>query len=236
MTFSIYIDQLTLQHWESKIDIIDCVIVSFIADLNPENPRIRDRMWRGHFLIKRDWLIQELPMLGISEQTLYRRLRKLRELGIVSVLHKTVDGNKTLAYFKLSDAYWRVRTKRHKAAAQAAKDASGNEEKAIVTDDYGSPQSHSHSRSQPSSPVTSNESTKDSLPSALRPAASGAGRRRPSSSDPPRCPKHNERIVNGECAKCLREHIQAAGPASVDLSSEFMDLVAGAASKGGSAE
>ena len=166
MTFSLYIDQLTLQHWEGKIDLVDCAIVSFLLDLNPDNPKIREHMWRGHFLIKREWLLEELPMLGIGEQALYKRLRKLRELKIVSVLHKTVDGNKTLAYFKLSGLFWKIRTKRHKAASDAAKETyydDENDGKAIVSRYHGSSKSHSLLVSEPSSPETSNESIKDSF-------------------------------------------------------------------------
>jgi len=165
MEYSLYIDQLVLEFWKGKIDPTDCLILAFIADLDQNNPEIAEHMWKGHFLITRKWLIEQLPILTLGEQAIYKRLRKLRELGILDRKHKTVDGNKTLAYFKLSAFYYKIRNSRHKKADEATED-----NKAIVPEDYGSEKSHSLSVSEPWSPETSNESIKDSLEEAEKTA------------------------------------------------------------------
>ncbi len=167
MKFSIYLDQLTLGFWKDKIDFLDCGILAFIADLNPQDKEIKNCMWRGYFLITRKWLLDQLPMLQIGEQAIYKRLKKLRGLGILSCIHKTIDGNKTLAYFKMSDLYWKIRAKRNKRAGEAAENI-----KAIISEDNDDIKSHSISVSEPSSPGTSNESIKDSF-TTLYPAETG---------------------------------------------------------------
>ena len=150
MILSIYIDQLTLAHWAGKIDPTDAFIIAFIQGLDPQNPKLREFMWKGHFLILRRWLLHACPLLGIEKQALYKRLRKLRELGIIDVLRRTVAGNRTLAYYKLSTTFWKVCNERH-AAATAAVEAG----KAIVSEDHGSTESHSLLISEPSSLETS---------------------------------------------------------------------------------
>lgn len=191
MKHTIFIDQLTLEHWKEKIDTIDAVIISFIQSLDPKNPAIKSLMWRGYFLITRKFLLEQCPILGpvdppdpkkneekwprrtITRQALYRRLRKLRELGLLCVIHRTITGNKQLAYFKLSDAFWKVNNARHKAATDAAKkETSASSEavvsrdhgpKAVIPGDYGSAKNHSICVPEPSSPETSNEFIKNSL-------------------------------------------------------------------------
>ena len=176
MKHSIYIDQLALQHWEGKIDFIDCGILGFIQDLDPKNPKIREAMWRGHFLITRKWLLEQAPMLSIGAEALKKRLPKLCKLGILSVRHRTTDGNKTLAYFKLSDLFYKIHTTRHNAATDAAKLATEQPKKSQGTEipqgteSQGTeiPQgteSQGISVPEPGYPDTRNESIKDSLTS-----------------------------------------------------------------------
>ncbi len=116
MEYSINIDQITLEEWEGKIDMIDCAIITFIRDLNPDNPKIKKLMWRGYFLVKLEWLLDELPMLGIADRTTRRRLQHMCELGILEKLNKRIDGEgiRQLAYYKLSKAFWKAHAKRHK--------------------------------------------------------------------------------------------------------------------------
>ena len=169
MKFSIYIDQLTLQHWQGQIDAIDCLIIGFIDDLDPKDPIIKKHMWRGHFQINRSWLLDEMPMLGIEERALYRRLRKLRELGILDKKNRQIEGEgiRTNAYFKLSKDFWKIHAKRHKNINESIKDDTFP----VVTNDYGTENPRSHLRESPSSPMTSNESTRDSLTPAHGDAA-----------------------------------------------------------------
>jgi hypothetical protein len=162
---SIYIDQLALQHWEGKIDFIDCGILGFIQDLDPKNPKIREAMWRGHFLITRKWLLEQAPMLSIGAEALKKRLPKLCKLGILSVRHRTTDGNKTLAYFKLSDLFYKIHTTRHNAATDAAKLATEQPKKSQGTEIPQGTESQGISVPEPGYPDTRNESIKDSLTS-----------------------------------------------------------------------
>ena len=120
MKNSIYVDQLVLEAWKGKIDCCDALLIAFIQDLNPQNPAIRDHMWRGHFLITLKWVQDQLPILQLSESTIFRRLQKLQRLGILDSIKKQVRGSQSLSYFKLSDAFWRVHKKRHEDATKAA--------------------------------------------------------------------------------------------------------------------
>ena len=123
MKNSVYVDQLVLEAWKGKIDCADALLIAFIQDLNPQNPAIRDHMWRGHFLITLKWIQDQLPILQLSESTIFRRLQKLQRLGILDSIKKQVRGSQSLSYFKLSDAFWRVHKKRHAEATKAAQKA-----------------------------------------------------------------------------------------------------------------
>jgi len=161
MKFTIYIDQLTLEHWKGKIDAIDCLILGFIHDLNPGDPAIKKRMWRGHFLIKRDWLLEEMPMLGIEAKALYRRLKKLRELGILERIHRNIEGEgiRTNAYFRLSKRFWAIRAKRHEKADKAVKDV----QFPVPSRDHGKENPRTPTVESPYPPEGTYESMKDSL-------------------------------------------------------------------------
>jgi len=167
MKHSIYIDQLVLEFWKGKIDVTDCLILSFIADLNPQDETLKKYMYKGHFLITRHWLLDELPMLQIGAQALYKRLKKLRELGIITVLHKTVTGNKQLAFYRMSKLYYKISRMRHIKATEAARGikavAEPEDEKAVIPGDHGQEESHSISVSKPSSPETMKPSIKDEV-------------------------------------------------------------------------
>ncbi len=120
MKLSLYVDQCTLEHWKGKIDATDCLIMAFVADLNPDNPALKKRMWRGHFLVKLSWLQDQLPILDLSDSTLYRRLVKLTKLGLLSKIKKKLIGAETVSFFKLGDLYWKIHDKRHQVASKAA--------------------------------------------------------------------------------------------------------------------
>ena len=153
MKLSIYVDQCTLEHWAGRIDCTDAILISFFQGLNADDPKIREKMWRGYFLAKRSWVLTQMPILGIADRALYRRLKKLRELGILDVLHRRVEGNKSLAYFRLSKTFRKIHDARHEAASDAAK----NKTKAMVSEDHGSSESHGRLRPEPWSSETINK-------------------------------------------------------------------------------
>jgi len=154
----ILIDQLVLEFWCGKkidpaklegdngdakdrerylshtFDAVDAIIVSFVADLNAQDESVRKLMYRGHFLLTLAYVAERLPLLRLEERGVYRRLRWLKMMGILSCIHKTVDGSKTLAYYKCSDLYYRIAEKRHEEAAKAAKTV----KEAIAPVDHGS--------------------------------------------------------------------------------------------------
>ena len=201
MKFSIYIDQLTTEYWIGKkpkrkqvdelvadkdrylshsFDLVDAAIVGLVQDLSPQNEAIRKLMFRGHYLITLNWLNEQLPLLQLGSKGFYRRLRWLRMMGILDVLHKTVSGNKTLAYYRLSKLYQKIRDTRHAEAEKAAK-------KAMVPTDDGSikamdlgvhskEKSHGPCGPEPWTQGSTNESIKDSLLAEKTPPAASAGR------------------------------------------------------------
>jgi len=155
----ILVDQLVLDFWLGKkidskkhkadngdtkerarylkhtFDVTDALLISFIEDLNPQDKDVRKIMYRGHFMLTLTYVKERLPLLQLKERGIYRRLRWLKMMGILSCVHKTVDGNKTLAYYKCSDLYFKIKAKRHAIAAKAATEA---KEEAIAPVDHGS--------------------------------------------------------------------------------------------------
>ena len=126
MTYSLYIDQLVLKCWEDEIDPTDSFIISFIYDLNQDNPNIKNWMRDGYFLINRKWLLEQLPLLKLEGHALGVRLRKLKELGILDgKIYMTQKGKQS--YFKLSEQFWQVHTEIHRAVdeIQAGKNPQG---------------------------------------------------------------------------------------------------------------
>ena len=169
MKFSIYIDQLTLQHWQGQIDAIDCLIIGFIDDLDPKDPIIKKHMWRGHFQINRAWLLEEMPMLGIEAKALYKRLKKLRELGIIDKVNRQIEGEgiRTNAYFKLSKLFYKIRAKNRKKATEATK----NDTIPVPHRDHGKENPRTPTVESPYPTEGTYESMKDSLTPAHGDAA-----------------------------------------------------------------
>ena len=188
MKHTLYIDQLVVAHWFNKkldpaklngeiknrdrylnheFDLTDAAIVGFIYDLNPQNPTVRKYMYRGHFLITLKWLQEQMPLLKMGEQSLYRRLRWLRMMGILECLHKNATGNVSLTYYKLSEVFWKIHDKRHKAATEAAQKVRDTADPTV--DD--NQKSHSPLGLGPSTPGTTNASIKNALSSLPPPPA-----------------------------------------------------------------
>lgn len=194
---NILLDQLTLEHWIGKkldtarieeengdgkdldrylshaFDVVDGVLVSFIADMNAQDEAVRRLMYRGHFLLTLAYIAERLPILQMDERGIYRRLRWLKMMGILSCEHRTVDGSKSLAYYRCSDLYWKIREKRHAEAVRAARLV---KEKAIAPAGHGSakaiaPAGRSHSPCGLAS--LSNEAI--STPTAPPPAEAASG-------------------------------------------------------------
>ena len=174
MKHSIYIDQLTLEHWKGKIDTVDALIISFIQDLDPKNPAICEHMWKGHFFITRNWLLDNLPLLNMSPQAISKHFKKLVELGIVSCRTKTVDGNKKLNHYKLSELFWKIHNKRHEAATEAAQRVKENEAEKRATTVARSDEKARNYGIPTAQPQLRNELIKDSLSTAEAGAQNGA--------------------------------------------------------------
>ena len=176
MEHSLYIDQLTLEFWKGKIDAVDCLLISFIHDLDPKNPTLRKYMYKDHFMITLKRIQDQLPILTMSHQGISKHMIKLKELGILSGIQKTVDGNKKINFYRLSDLFWKVYRTRHEAAtkaAQAVKAVLIDEEKPATTvarTVENNAQKACNYSTQSLQLQLHNESTKDSL-SSFAPAA-----------------------------------------------------------------
>ena len=160
MKFSIYIDQLVLDYWKGKIDFIDCGLIGFIQDLNPDNPEIRKHMWREHFRISLEWLQEELPLLAMSRQAISKRMKKLKQLGILSILDRRIagEGIMKLTYYKHSGLFWKIHKRRHDEATKAARKVTVSHQP-----EFTGEKSPVNLESNPRQPELPNESIKDSL-------------------------------------------------------------------------
>jgi hypothetical protein len=85
MEYALTIDLLALKRWIGKVDAAGVLLASFIAKLNPHNPRVANLMHDGYFLLTRRWIIGELPVLQLSEDTLGRRLADMKKIGLLDL-------------------------------------------------------------------------------------------------------------------------------------------------------
>lgn len=91
MEWNIFIEQNILTEFQEKarqcgkfIDVIDGIIISAIFKYqNPDEMPGLHRNENGFVYINHQWFLDKFPLLGISVETLRRRLKKLVELGII---------------------------------------------------------------------------------------------------------------------------------------------------------
>ena len=101
-----------------KLDIVDLTILRWIVDFYP---RMEKTIIDGDEYVWFDYstFVEDMPLLGLSKQSLYKRCIKMVQLGVLK--HKTVRSNGTYAYYGFGPEYSRlISTPSHTAQAPTA--------------------------------------------------------------------------------------------------------------------
>ena len=106
-----------------KLDVIDLNILRWIVDFYP---RMKKTIIEG---VEYAWLdyatfVEDMPLLGLSRQSLYKRCMKMVQLGVLK--HKTVRSKGTFSYYSFGPEYSRLIDGHSKTAQAPAQDAWGD--------------------------------------------------------------------------------------------------------------
>lgn len=115
-----------------KLDLIDLTILRWIVDFYPN---MKKTIIEG---IEYAWLdyksfVEDMPLLGLSNQSLYKRCMKMVTLGVLT--HKTIRSGGTFSYYGFGPEYQRLIGRRHTAtqAPAATKDTWSDTTNADIT-------------------------------------------------------------------------------------------------------
>lgn len=104
-----------------KLDAIDLIIIRWIIDFYP---KMKKTIIEGAEYAWLDYstFIEDMPLLGLSRQSLYKRCMKMVQLGVLK--HTTVRSGGTFSYYGLGPEYSRlvsghIQTTQTPAVAQA---------------------------------------------------------------------------------------------------------------------
>lgn len=100
-----------------KLDLIDLTILRWIVDFYPN---MKKTIIEG---IEYAWLdyksfVEDMPLLGLSNQSLYKRCMKMVTLGVLT--HKTIRSGGTFSYYGFGPEYQRLIGRQHTATQAPA--------------------------------------------------------------------------------------------------------------------
>jgi len=122
MEYNLIINQAALRRWVGKIKLTDAAIIGFIRGLSQDDPAVSRHMQGGYYRLQLSWMLREMPLLKIKEDWLSRRLKYLKNLGVLDVLLVVDRGHRYKLYGKLSKLYFQ-----EEALARALIDESRSE-------------------------------------------------------------------------------------------------------------
>lgn len=88
-----------------KLDAVDLIIIRWIVDFYP---RMKKTIIEGAEYAWLDYatFVEDMPLLGLSRQSLYKRCMKMVQLGVLK--HKTVRSKGTFSYYGFGPEYSRL--------------------------------------------------------------------------------------------------------------------------------
>lgn len=100
-----------------KLDLIDLTIIRWIIDFSPN---MKKTIIEGAEYVWLDYstFVEDMPLLGLSKQSLYKRCTKMVKLGVLK--HATVRNGGTFSYYGLGPEYSRLVGYPRKAAQSPA--------------------------------------------------------------------------------------------------------------------
>lgn len=96
-----------------KLDIVDLTILRWIVDFYPN---MKKTIIDGTEYVWLDYtaFIEDMPLLGLSNQSLYKRCIKMVQLGVLK--HKTIRSKGTFSYYGFGPEYLRLVSRSNKTA------------------------------------------------------------------------------------------------------------------------
>ena len=104
MKFSIYINQLSIIENGLDIDIIEASILNFIIEFS-KSEAIQKIEEKGvvYFWISYEKVCSELPILKLKKDSVYRRIKKLCEVGLLEQYGKGKELGKSFFALKINN-------------------------------------------------------------------------------------------------------------------------------------
>lgn len=102
-----------------KLDLIDLTIIRWIIDFYPN---MKKTIIEGAEYVWLDYstFVEDMPLLALSNQSLYKRCMKMVRLGILK--HKTVRSKGTFSYYAFGPEYSRLVGAHNKASQTPSQD------------------------------------------------------------------------------------------------------------------
>lgn len=115
-----------------KLDLIDLTILRWIVDFYPNMEKTTIEGIEYAWLDYKSF-VEDMPLLGLSNQSLYKRCMKMVTLGVLT--HKTIRSGGTFSYYGFGPEYQRLIGRRHTAtqAPAATKDTRADTTNADIT-------------------------------------------------------------------------------------------------------
>lgn len=100
-----------------RLDLIDLTILRWIIDFYPS---MKKTIIEGTEYVWLDYstFVEDMPLLGLSKQSLYKRCMKMVRLGVLK--HATVRSGGTFSYYGLGPEYPRLVGRPHKATQSSS--------------------------------------------------------------------------------------------------------------------
>lgn len=123
MEYNLIINQAALRNWikSGAVTVKHALIIGFIRGLNADDPEVKRYMFNGYYLISRAWMLGEMPLLKIKEDTLSKQLKYLSKLGLIDLISAVDSHHRYRMYARLSKLYFQEEAKRRKEVGEGQK-------------------------------------------------------------------------------------------------------------------
>ena len=119
---------------EFNLDLIDLVILRWFVDFK-DSGKMKVKIMQGdkYYWVSYKSIVQDIPVLNIQKDAVYRRLRKLCQAGVLK--KRTVFEFGTFSYFALDKNYKKLINFNSKAYRPANKNKCDLEDDSFLDDD-----------------------------------------------------------------------------------------------------
>lgn len=89
---------------ELGLDLSDALLLRYFVDFKDTGKMLKEEMdGRSYYWVKYEHIKEYLPVLQVSSDRIYRKLKNLAKIGVLE--HKTVRNHGTYSYYALGKRY-----------------------------------------------------------------------------------------------------------------------------------